>query len=261
MRIWCFGCSFTQYFYPTWADILIHQAKQQQSSGENWGSVGKSNLYIANKVQECHARNKLGANDWVFICWTNYFREDTYTAKRGWHTPRFIFQQTEYHDGTVNGFGSAKYYAMRDLAQIQATRLSLQALGVNQFHFNILPMQGGDLAIDEVFNVYNLKFDAPPMMESLNLLVQDDEAKKHRIRSHPPEDSSDVMEEWHPLPWEHLAYIKKHIQPKVNWLNTEVTDSTETFVDSWKNKLLSMPDPVDLGKTGWITKHHSKHWL
>lgn len=261
MRIWTFGCSFTQYFYPTWADILIHQAESNHWFGENWGSVGKGNLYIANKVQECHARNNLGPNDWVFICWTNYFREDTYTAKKGWHSPRFIFQQKEYYDGTVNGFGSAKYYAMRDLAQIQATKLSLKSLGVNQFHFNILPMSGGDANIDEVYNTYKLEFDGPAMMDSLNLTLQDAESKKHRLRSHPPESPSDIMEEWHPLPWEHLEYIKKHIQPKVKWLNTGVTESTEKFVESWKDKLLSMPDPIDLGKTEWLVKRKLNQWL
>ena len=29
MRTFAFGCSLTQYFYPTWADILIHHYKQE----------------------------------------------------------------------------------------------------------------------------------------------------------------------------------------------------------------------------------------
>ena len=260
MRIWTFGCSFTQYFYPTWADILVHEAVQQGSYGENWGSCGKGNLYIANKVQECHARNTLGKDDWVFICWSNYFREDSHTDKLGWHTPKFIFQQTSYKDGTVNGFGSAKYYAMRDLALIQSTQLSLQALGVNQFHFSILPLLGGDNSINEVGNIYKLELQGPPMMEVLDLMLQDEKTKKNRLKSFPPCNVSDCMEEWHPLPWEHLEYIKKYIQPKVNWLNTSIAESTEKFVDSWKNKILSMPQPVDLGATGWKAKKINQ-WL
>jgi hypothetical protein len=260
MRIWCFGCSFTDYFYPTWADILIHEAEQQGSYGENWGSCGKGNLYIANKVQECHARNTLGKDDWVFVCWSNYFREDSHTDRLGWHTPKYIFQQTEYKDGTVNGFGSAKYYAMRDLALIQSTKLSLQALGVNQYHFSILPMQGGDRGMDKVYDLYRTNFDGPSMMDSLNLMLQDEETKRNRIRSFPPENPIDTLEEWHPLPWEHLEYIKNYIQPKVKWLNTGVKESTEKFVDSWKNKILSMHEPIDLGATGWKTKKIDQ-WL
>ena len=29
MRLFAFGCSLTQYFYPTWADILIHQYRNR----------------------------------------------------------------------------------------------------------------------------------------------------------------------------------------------------------------------------------------
>lgn len=260
MRIWCFGCSFTQYFYPTWADILIHHVEETGHSGENWGSCGKGNLYIATKVMECHARNQLGPDDYVFICWSNYFREDTHTNTRGWHTPRGIFTQTNYTDGTVNGFGSAKYYAMRDNALMQSTRLSLQALGVNQYHFSILPMQGGDRGMDKVSSVYKTKFDGPAMMESLNLMLQDEETRRNRIRSFPPENPSDTLEEWHPLPHEHLEYIEKYIKPEVNWLNTGVTENTKLFVETWKNKLFAMPQPIDLGKTGWQVKE-IKQWL
>jgi hypothetical protein len=260
MRVWGFGCSFTQYFYPTWADILIHNAEQQGHTGENWGSCGKGNLYIANKVMECHARNQLGPNDYVFICWSNYFREDAYTDKRGWHTPRHIFTQTQYNDGTVNGFGSAKYYAMRDHALMQSTRLSLQALGVNQYNFSILPMSGGDQDIDTVCDVYRTVFDGPPMMESLDLMLQDEETKRNRIRSFPPENPVDTLEEWHPLPHEHLDYVEKYIQPKINWLNTGVTENTKQFVDNWKTKLFAMPQPIDLGATGWHT-NKGKQWI
>ena len=29
MRIFAFGCSLSQYFYPTWADVVIHEYKQK----------------------------------------------------------------------------------------------------------------------------------------------------------------------------------------------------------------------------------------
>lgn len=260
MRVWTFGCSFTQYFYPTWADILIHDAAQLGHTGQNWGSCGRGNLYIANKVQECHARNQLGSNDWVLVCWSNYFREDVHTDKLGWHTPSQLFKQTQYNNGTVNGFGSAKYYAMRDHALIQSTQLSLRALGVNQYHFSILPMSSGDLNIDRVCSVYKNQFDGPAMMESLNLMLQDEEATRHRPRSFPPENPIDTLQEWHPLPHEHLEYIEKYIQPKVKWLNNGVTQKTKVFVDTWKTRLFAMQQPIDLGATGWRSKQFNQ-WL
>ena len=48
MRIFAFGCSLTQYFYPTWADILIHHYKSEGTTiGENWGRSGAGNQYIS----------------------------------------------------------------------------------------------------------------------------------------------------------------------------------------------------------------------
>ena len=121
-------------------------------------------------------------------------------------------------------------------------------------------MIGGDRGMDKVSSVYKTNFDGPAMMESLGLMLQDEETKRNRIRSFPPENPIDTLEEWHPLPWEHLEYVKKYIQPKVKWLNTGVKKSTEQFVDSWKNKILSMPEPVDLGSTGWRVKKIDQ-WL
>ena len=37
MRIFTFGCSFTQYHWPTWADILINENICNGGIGENWG--------------------------------------------------------------------------------------------------------------------------------------------------------------------------------------------------------------------------------
>ena len=47
MRVFAFGCSLTQYFYPTWADILIHHYRQEGATvGENWGRAAQEiNIY------------------------------------------------------------------------------------------------------------------------------------------------------------------------------------------------------------------------
>lgn len=247
MRVWTFGCSFTDYFYPTWADLLIHEAEQLGYSGNNWGSIGKGNLYIASKIQECHARNTLGPNDWVFVCWSSFYREDSYDPKKGWGTPKYVFQRTSYNDGTVNGFASREHYFIRDLSLVQSTQLALKALGVNQLHWSILPLLGDD-KYSKIYS--NLKFDAPDMMSALGLVVQDDTKKSTRIKTHPPGDPNDVLEEWHPLPLEHYNFLDSFIINKVSWINT-LSKETKDLATSWHNKLFLMPQPADLGKTGW----------
>ena len=46
MRIFAFGCSLTQYFYSTWADILS-QYRKTKVTKQQLGKSGAGNVYIA----------------------------------------------------------------------------------------------------------------------------------------------------------------------------------------------------------------------
>ena len=50
MRIFAFGCSLSQYFYPTWADVAIYEYKQKGYHGENWSRSGAGNQYIFTRL-------------------------------------------------------------------------------------------------------------------------------------------------------------------------------------------------------------------
>ena len=76
-RLYTFGCSMTQYRWPTWADIV----GTCWNEFENWGRPGAGNQYIFNSVMECNARNKFNSNDTVLIMWSNISRIDYYQFK------------------------------------------------------------------------------------------------------------------------------------------------------------------------------------
>jgi hypothetical protein len=67
-RLFTFGCSFTQYIWPTWADILAREFEYY----ENWGSSGAGNQYIFHSLVECYQRNLLNSND--TISWINNYQ-------------------------------------------------------------------------------------------------------------------------------------------------------------------------------------------
>lgn len=73
-RLYTFGCSMTQYRWPTWADIV----GTCWNKFENWGRPGAGNQYIFNKVIECNARNNFNSNDTVLIMWSGISRIDYY---------------------------------------------------------------------------------------------------------------------------------------------------------------------------------------
>ena len=85
-RLFCFGCSMTQYYWPTWADI----AGTFWNKFENWGEIGAGNQFIFNSVIECDLKNKLDSNDTVVIMWSNPERHDSFNVNRWSHIPQVL---------------------------------------------------------------------------------------------------------------------------------------------------------------------------
>jgi hypothetical protein len=73
-RLFTFGCSFTRYHYPTWADIL----GQHWNYYENWGKGGAGNQLIFNSIIECDQRHSFNEFDTVLILWSSLSRYDYY---------------------------------------------------------------------------------------------------------------------------------------------------------------------------------------
>lgn len=73
-RLFTFGCSFTVYRWPTWADILGLCFKEHQ----NWAKQGAGNQFIAESISECDLFHKLNSRDLVVIAFSSYPRFDYY---------------------------------------------------------------------------------------------------------------------------------------------------------------------------------------
>ena len=81
-RLFTFGCSITQYDWPTWADIAGSKFK----TFENWGDKGAGNQFIFNSVIECDLKNKFTPNDNVVIMWSAPTRHDHFSVNKWGHT-------------------------------------------------------------------------------------------------------------------------------------------------------------------------------
>jgi len=157
-RLFTFGCSFTQYTWPTWADIL----GREFDHFENWGHCGGGNQFIFNSIVECLVKNKLSQNDQIIIMWTNIAREDRYANNKWSHTGN-IFQSGK---STIGNFhtkflSDIKGYLIRDLAIIHATKKLLEQYNIpyiftcmvpidNSEQYCISPIEG----IDNILSAY-----------------------------------------------------------------------------------------------------------
>lgn len=93
-RLFTFGCSFTQYGWPTWADIIAYDRDIEYY---NYAIAGLGNVGIAHRILEADLKHKFCPDDEIFILWTSWSREDR--IKRGdW-----------YGGGSVLSYGNPNY--------------------------------------------------------------------------------------------------------------------------------------------------------
>lgn len=91
-RLFVFGCSYSNYAYPTWADMISVNFDEYY----NYGRAGACNAYIMNKV--VGADNDIGfkrATDTVIVMLTGLGRFSYLPRNEGWRTPGDLFNYNE----------------------------------------------------------------------------------------------------------------------------------------------------------------------
>ena len=94
-RCFTFGCSFTKYAWPTWADIIHHQADFPVT---NWALPGLGNVGIASLMLECDLKYKFTDKDLILVMWSSWTREDRFLQGR-WKSVGSVFANY-YYDQT-----------------------------------------------------------------------------------------------------------------------------------------------------------------
>jgi len=156
-RFFTFGCSFTNYWWPTWADILGKQYKKFY----NYGYSGAGNQYIFNSIVEANLKHKFNHSDTVAIMWSNPAREDRYVNNK-WVTVGNIYTQCVYDQKFVKKFADIRGYFIRDLATIWAIDCLLKSIGCNVIHFSIFNLtdtnrqyKNYNVNLDDLLEFYN----------------------------------------------------------------------------------------------------------
>jgi hypothetical protein len=76
-RLFTFGCSYTKYFWPSWANIIATGFDQHY----NCAQTGAGNYYAAEKLYEMHLKKTITKNDVVLIMLSSFNRIDIYNPK------------------------------------------------------------------------------------------------------------------------------------------------------------------------------------
>ncbi len=208
-RFFSFGCSFTKYKWPTWADIIAYDLN---CTYYNFGKSGAGNMYISNIIAQADNFFQFNKHDLVVICWTNVFREDRYTSKQEWILPGNLSTQQIYDRKFVRKYNSIEHCLLRDYAQIYFVYQLLKSKTNLQFLCMINPFDIFDQfdntivvnkKLDVLKNTYSSIIDIMPKDYYAYLWNNNLENKKADCKK-----IHKYFDDCHPTPNEHLKYIQ-----------------------------------------------------
>jgi hypothetical protein len=151
-RFFAFGCSFTSYMWPTWADV----ASKEMPNAEffNLGVSGSGNLLISLRVAEANTRFKFTDTDLIMVMFTTYTREDRYIDNK-WVTAGNIFNNDIYPKDWVKKFCDERGYLIRDAALLENTTRYLESLSADSYCMLSVPFREGSNECDSPYEDVN----------------------------------------------------------------------------------------------------------
>jgi hypothetical protein len=234
-RLFTFGCSFTSYKWPTWADIV----GRDHAAFENWGSCGVGNQYIYHALIEAIVRRDIDANDTVMIMWTNFSRWDYYHEKQ-WKTVRFWREHNKESwnasEDLLDVMLDIRGFYVRDLALIYSAQSLLEKIGCSYEMFSMVDINNVQFSLYEPVEsqVQDLLIAYEPTLAKIKPSVHRTVFQNdwHSRAIFGQQTRSDI----HPSPKEHLEYIKT-VLPKLN-----ISEATQQWVDQADQLVQQQPD-------------------
>lgn len=95
-RFFAIGCSFTNWYWPTWADIIAKE--HAHLDYYNFGHGGSGNLYISSLLSQINRKFKLNKRDIVVIMWSTFHRPDYYTVWPDQDAYRYALSNNSIYD-------------------------------------------------------------------------------------------------------------------------------------------------------------------
>ena len=208
-RLFTFGCSFTSYNWPTWADVLASEMPNVEFY--NFGHCGGGNSMISSRIVEVNTRYKFTDTDLVIPMWTTFCREDRYVNGH-WMSTGNMYSQDEYGKEFVRKYCDPIGYLLRDLSIITITSAYLKSLSSDSFMLNSVPytyqMDIKDAVHPTLYNVLTVYKDTisltPPSLIELEL---GGEFKHGHIYAR--SDTGELYNDYHPHTLNYYGYLKK----------------------------------------------------
>ncbi len=233
-RFFAFGCSFTDYSWPTWANIIAQEIPDHYIYAQS----GAGNFYIFQALMQAIIYHKIDKNDLVMIMFSNITREDRFTKERGWITPGNLYFQNEYDDKFLKKYLCHHGYLMRDLSLVTGCKMALENIGCDFELMSMVPFDSESSETKKIENVdYILNFYQNSLHQIKPSVLETVFANNWESRPerpvYPVGWQKSLYRDNHPTPEEHLLYLQ--------WIYPDLHLQTKTldFVKEMNDVVLS----------------------
>tara|TARA_B110000503_G_scaffold143735_1_gene247797 strand:- start:17435 stop:18310 length:876 start_codon:yes stop_codon:yes gene_type:complete len=258
-RLYVLGCSFTNYAWPTWADLL----GVEYDEFENWAFPGLGNRAIVERLAELHAKKNLTKDDTIVIQWSSHIRHDYHSGKVdegtgvvGWKTGGSIFNYINsdiYDKKWLNRFWDERSYIMHTFNSIVLAQSLLSSIGckwamTSMGYIHLLNTDYPDsITGEKIEGLSNIWKDEPAMQVYKKTIFED-----HRDRwiypigtfawnSNIPSfrflqlsDPTKRIIDRHPSVSQHAAWLTLHLKPVLG-LSQDLDIRSEKWIDIVNN--------------------------
>lgn len=237
-RLFAFGCSFTDYAWATWANLLGREFENFY----NYGKCGGGNLFMACSVAEAAIRRNISKDDTVMIMWSNVTREDRYTTQ--WICPGNIFTQNVYSDEFVKKFITIRGCYIRDLAQIYLTEKLLENIGCKYEFMSMVDMNN-----HAQYSYEDSSTDAKDLLDLYKPTLDKFKPSVHNVIFNNDWNTRPIVQDNridnHPLPLEHLEYLQKVLpeyqcsEETIEFAKKQDAEIREKMTTNYYNKIFA----------------------
>jgi len=210
-RFFAFGCSCTNWRWPTWADIIGRNIPEYY----NFGISGAGNIFISNKLFEMHQRHSFSKDDLIIVMWSGINREDRYIGG-SWRVGGNIYNNDIYDEDYLMKYADIRGFLIRDLALISSSYYFLNSLSCDFSMLNMAPISvfsesscSYDDFLDDIIELYESVLDKIKP-DILNTVFNGNFPLTERYD--------------HPLPIHYLKYLQSIFK------NFSIDESTKQFV-------------------------------
>lgn len=245
-RFFAFGCSFTDWSWPTWADII---AFDLDIPVQNWGTAGLGNVGIASKIIECDLSNQYNDDDLIIVLWSTWAREDRhYSDERhyGWKALGDVSFSFDRH------FMETYWSISNDLIKNSNAIISTNKIYGDRIKFNghiFPPLISDD---NQLAKLECTELDKTIAKFYQPHIINDGNFNKSLGFDNYPVDG-------HPSVLSHLQYVQEVIYPKLNLvLKTHTVTTLTNIHDEINEYVSSLPSGTNWrpGVTELLRKHN-----